>query len=176
MSTIEFKVHTQYNKSDILKMEKISIRKFRKKNMLVTGIAFLLYGAFMIYKTAAGITDSLFWGKNILDWVLLTLLAMGFGISWAFPYFQTSKIIKAGQEGKLKANFYFHKKYFQYGWGGEYNTISYRQVQEFLNLDHTFYIKADQVSYWIKKEDFEIGTPEAFYTFMLEKLDNKCIK
>lgn len=176
MDTIKFKVHTQYDRKDILKMEKISVRKFRKKNMLVTGIAFLLYGAFMVYKMAAGIDDSLFFGKNILDWILLTLLAMGFGISWAFPYFQTGKIMKVSQEGKLKANFYFHEKYFQYGWGGEYSTVSYRQIQEFMNLEHTFYLKADQVSYWIKKEDFVIGTWEAFYTFMLEKSDCRCLK
>ncbi|MDQ9825427.1 hypothetical protein RFZ44_19185, partial [Acinetobacter sp. 163] len=89
--------------------------------------------------------------------VLLGGLIAGIVILAVLPRIQTKRILKDLPGGILKANYYFYEKTFEYGWGNHFTSIGYVEIQEFLNLEKTFYIKARDVAYWIKKEDFEVG-------------------
>lgn len=175
MKTTEFKVHSVYSKDDIVKMQKIASRKMRLSGLALTGIAFILYLALFLWDFSKGETsENLFQfivGRP-MDIILLAALAFSFVMSILLPYFQANKILKAVPGGVLKANYYFYEKTFQYGWGNKFSSIGFVEIQELFNLEKAFYIKANDVSYWIKKEDFEVGTPEDFLTYMQGKV--KC--
>lgn len=175
MKTTEFKVHAAYKKDDILKMQKVSNKKKRMISLAGTGIVFVLYVAVVLWEASRGeARPSLFSfiPGSTLDVILLAALAFSIVLTLIMPYLQTNKLMKSIPGGVLKANYYFYERTFQYGWGNSFETIGYVEIQEFVNLEEAFYIKAKDVSYWIKKADFEVGTPEAFLTFMQGKV--KC--
>lgn len=175
MKTTEFKVHSAYSKEDILKMQKTASRKMRMTSLAVTGLVFVLYAAAVLWEASKGEGHASLFSfvpGSTLDVILLAALAFSIVMIIILPYLQRNKILKAVPGGVLKANYYFYEKTFQYGWGNSFTSIAYVDIQEFLNLENTFYIKARDVSYWIKKEDFEVGTPEEFLKFMQGKV--KC--
>lgn len=173
MKTTEFKVHTIYTKDDILQMQKVVTRPIRRIGLLITGAIFVVYLAAVLWELARGEGFSSvfsFVDGGVLDAVLLIILAVVLAVLAALPYLQTRGILKSAPKGGLRANFYFYGKTFQYGWGDCFTTIPYAKIQEFRPLEKTFYIKADDTSYWVKKSDFQVGTPEKFQTFMEEKI------
>ena len=175
MRTTEFKVHTIYNKDDILKMQKFTIGKFRKISLIITGLICLLYVALIVWSNITGTERASLFSSipnGTLDTILIAVLVFVMAVIFALPYIQCRQIIKAAPGGVLKANFYFYEKTFQYGWGNSFTTVAYMEIEEFRNLENTFYIKANGVSYWIKKSDFEVGTPEGFWDYMKSKV--KC--
>lgn len=176
MKTTEFKVHTIYTKEDIMQMQKVATRTLRRMGLLVTGVIFVLYMAVVLWEAAKGegfASVFSFVAGGVLDVILLVALALSLVIISLLPWIQTRRILKAAPAGGLRANFYFYKKTFQYGWGDCFTTIPYGNIQEFRPLENTFYIKADNVSYWVKKSDFEVGTPEGFQSFMESKVTKK---
>lgn len=175
MRKTEFKVHTIYSKDDILQMEKVSGRKMRYIGLGVTGGVFLLYLAVVLWEVFKGEGQASifpFISGGVLDVVLLAILAICFVMIFCMPYFQRHKILKDVPGGVLKANYYFYERTFQYGWGENFTTVGYVEIQEFKSLEDAFYIKAKDVSYWVKKADFQVGTPENFLEFMKERV--KC--
>lgn len=173
--TTEFKVHTIYSKQDILQMQKVSGRKLRTVSLSVTGIIFILYLAVVLWEIKQGQGHASifsFVSGGVLDAVLLAILAMCLVMVAAMPYLQTKKILRTAPGGVLKANYYFYEKTFQYGWGESFTSVAYVDIEEMIQLPNTFYIRAKDVSYWVKKSDFQVGTPENFWEFMKSKV--KC--
>lgn len=173
MKKTEFKVHTIYSKEDILQMQKQSLGKLRKTGLAVTVIIFILYAAVVLWEASLGEGHASlfsFISGGVLDTILLAVLAFLIVLLFALPYIQRSKILKAVPGGVLKANFYFYERTFQYGWGDSFTSIGYAEIDEFKVLTNSFYIKAKGVSYWVKKEDFEVGTAEKFEEFMKAKV------
>ena len=175
MKKTEFKVHTIYSDGDILQMEKVSTQKLRRISLSVSGVIFVLYLAVILWESAKGdgyASLFSFMSGSVLNVILLTALAISIiGVSY-MPYHRKNKIIKSVPGGVLKANYYFYEKTFQYGWGDNFASIAYVSIEEFRNLPNSFFIRADGIAYWVKKEDFEVGTPEEFLEFMCGKL--KC--
>lgn len=175
MKTTEFKVHTIYSKQDILQMEKVSTRIIRMRLLLVTLVAFLLYFAVVVYGIATGKGHvSLFpEGTNkVVDVILLAAMVICIIIVLVLPYWNRNKILKEAPGGVLKANYYFYEKTFQYGWGNTFTTTAYVDITVFKELENSFYIEANGLTYWVKKSDFEVGSPERFSEFMKSKV--KC--
>lgn len=175
MKTTEFKVHSIYSKEDIRQMQKVVNRKMRTIGLSVSVVVFILYVAVLIWEwNENGKTSSLFTSVsgNVLNLVLLGGLIAGIAVLTMLPRIQAKRILKDLPGGVLKANYYFYEKTFEYGWGNHFTSTGYVEIQEFLNLEKTFYIKARDVSYWIKKEDFEVGNAEDFLKFMERKV--KC--
>lgn len=175
MRTTEFKVHTVYSKEDILKMQKISLGKFRMISICITGLVCALYIALIIWSEVTGTERASlfsFMPGAVLDIILVAVLVFAMLVLFLLPHIQCRQILKAAPGGVLKANFYFYEKTFQYGWGNSFATIAYAEVEEFRNLEKTFYLKAKDISYWIKKTDFEVGTPEDFLEYIKTKV--KC--
>lgn len=173
MRTTEFKVHSAYTKEDILKMQKTAIRKMRTIGLGVTGFVFVLYLAVVIWAKLKGSQRPSifsFVSGGTLDMVLLALLALCMGMMFLMPYMQARKLTKDLPGGVLKANYYFYEKTFQYGWGNHFTATAYADIEEVVNLEEAFYLKAKDVSYWVKKSDFEVGTPEEFLTFIRTKV------
>lgn len=178
MKTTEFKVHTIYSKDDILQMEKVSSQKLRRISLTVTGIVFVLYLAVVLWEASKGDGHASlfsFISGGVLDAILIIALLCTIVLMFSLPYLQRRKILKAVPGGILKANYYFYEKTFQYGWGNSFTSVAYINIQEFRNLANTFFIKADGVAYWIKKSDFEVGTPEEFMEFMKGKVKCKVL-
>lgn len=178
MRTTEFKVHTIYSKEDILKMQKITMGKFRTISVAITGLVLILYAALLIWTNTTGQErESLFsfMSNATLDTILIAALVFSMIVVILLPYIQTKQILKAAPGGVLRANFYFYEKTFQYGWGNSFTTIAYPEVEEFRVLNHTFYLKAKGIAYWIKKSDFEVGEAEAFLTYIKSKIKCKII-
>lgn len=178
MKTTEFKVHTIYSKDDILQMEKVSSQKLRRISLTVTGIVFVLYLAVVLWEASKGDGHASlfsFISGGVLDAILIIALLCTIVLMFSLPYLQRRKILKAVPGGILKANYYFYEKTFQYGWGNSFTSVAYINIQEFRNLANTFFIKADGVAYWIKKSDFEVGTPEEFMEFMKGKVKCKIL-
>lgn len=175
MKTTEFKVHTIYSKEDILQMQKVATRRLRLISISVTGLVFVLYLAVVLWETQKGegyASIFSFASGGVLDAVLLSILALCIVLVISMPYLQRGRILKQAPGGVLKANYYFYEKTFQYGWGDSYSTVAYVEIEEFINLPNTFFIRAKDVTYWVKKQDFQVGTPDAFYEFMKKKV--KC--
>lgn len=173
--TTEFKVHTIYSKADILQMQKISGRKLRTISLSVTGVIFILYLAVVLWEVKKGEGHASvfsFVSGGVLDAVLLAILLMCIAMVIAMPYLQTNKILRTVPGGVLKANYYFYDKTFQYGWGESFSSVAYVDIEEMIQLPNTFYIRAKDVSYWVKKSDFQVGTPDKFWEFMKNKV--KC--
>lgn len=176
MKKTEFKVHTIYSKEDILQMQKTAGGKFRKGSFAVTGAIFILYVAVVLWERSRGegyASLFSFIPGAVLDAVLIGILALTMILIYCIPYLQRRKILKSVPGGVLKANFYFYEKTFQYGWGDAFTTVAYVEIEEFKELPESFYMKAKGVAYWVKKDDFESGTPEAFRTFMQGKVQGK---
>ena len=169
MKTTEFKVHSIYSKEDIQQMQKVVNRKMRTIGLSVSVVVFILYLAVLVWEwNENGKTSSLFTSVsgNVLNLILLGGLIAGIVVLAVLPRIQAKRILKDLPGGVLKANYYFYEKTFEYGWGNHFTSTGYVEIQEFLNLEKTFYIKARDVSYWIKKEDFEVGNAEDFLKFM----------
>lgn len=175
MKKTEFKVHTIYSKQDILQMEKVSIRKLRLTGIVILSAVLVLYAAVFLWETVQGEGyASLLPSKSgALDIVLMAALAFALAILAALPHIQTRRILKNAPGGVLKANYYFYEKTFQYGWGDTFQTIAYAEIQEFRILPNTFYMKAKDLSYWVKKADFVTGDPEKFSEYMKQKVSCK---
>ncbi|HJB28721.1 MAG TPA: hypothetical protein IAA06_07995 [Candidatus Blautia faecavium] len=179
MRKTEFKVHTIYSREDILQMEKVSGRKMRHLGLGITGAVFILYLAVVLWEVVQGDGHACifpFISGGVLDVVLLAILAICFVMIFCMPYLQRHKILKDLPGGVLKANYYFYERTFQYGWGETFTTVGYVEIQEFISLPNSFYIKAKDVSYWVKKSDFQVGTPEEFLEFMKGKVKCKVIE
>lgn len=178
MRTTEFKVHTIYSKDDILQMQKVASQKLRRLSLTVTGIVFVLYVAVVLWEASKGEGHASlfsFVSGGVLDGILIAALLCTIVLMVSLPYLQRRKILKAVPGGVLKANYYFYEKTFQYGWGESFTTIAYVNIEEFRNLANTFFIKADGVAYWVKKSDFQVGTPENFLEFMRGKVKCKIV-
>lgn len=175
MKKTEFKVHTIYAKEDILQMQKCTEAKRRKIGLWVLGMIFVIYAAVVIYQVTAGAERPSvipFITGDVLDMILLIVLAGSIVFLAVLPYVQTKRILKAAPGGVLKANFYFYERTFQYGWGDAFTTIGYTEIQELRYLPNTIYIKAKDVAYWVKKSDFQVGTAEGLMEFLRNKV--KC--
>ena len=178
MKTTEFKVRTTYSKEDILRMEKVSCRKSTRINLAISIAVFVLYLAVVIWEDIKGqghVSLFSFIPGSVLDVVLLAALLFSIILMVSLPYFRRRDIMKAAPQGGLKANYYFYEKTFQYGWGSCYSTIAYMDIEDFVNLPNTFFFKANDLNYWVKKTDFEVGTPEEFYEFMKSRVRCKII-
>ena len=167
MKNTMFKVHSVYSKEDIVQMEKMATRKLRHRSMLAAGIVLLLYVGLLLW---ASVQET---GQIVLAFLIP---ASVLELMLSMPYHKANKTIKEAPGGVIKANYYFYEKTFQYGWGNRFATIAYMDVQEFWNLPTAFYIKAEDLSYWVKKTDFEVGTPEAFAQYMKEKINCKVVE
>lgn len=175
MKKTEFKVHTIYAKDDLLKMEKVAYRKSRVIGLLITELVFLFYlGAVMWAVSLKDDRISSFplISGGIGDVVVLVILAACMLALYFMPYYQRHKILKEAPGGVLKANYYFYEKTFQYGWGDTFTSVGYVEIQELVNLSDAFYIKARDLSYWVKKSDFQVGNADSFLEFMKAKV--KC--
>lgn len=150
----------------------------RHRSLGITLAAFVLYVAVVIWQAVAGEGQASvisFMTGNTLNAILIAALILCIVLMLGLPYWQTRSILKTVPGGVLKANYYFYEKTFQYGWGSSFDTIAYMNIEEFISLEKTFYIKADNVSYWIKKEDFVVGTADEFYKFMCDKVTCKVL-
>lgn len=179
MKNTMFKVHSVYSKKDIVQMEKMATRKLRYRSMIAAGVVLILYAAILLWMSVqetGHIVLAFLIPANMLDIIILAAAASTFVMMLTMPYYKSSRALKEAPGGVIKANYYFYEKTFQYGWGSRFATIAYMDVQEFWNLPAAFYIKADDLSYWIKKEDFEVGTPEAFAKYMKEKIRCKVVE
>ena len=175
MKTTEFKVHTVYSKEDLLQMEKVSTRTVRMRLLFITLAAFVLYFAVVVWNVAAGNGHITLFppGTNkVVDVILLAAMAGCLVVMIILPYRNRDKILKNTPGGVLKANYYFYEKTFQYGWGNSYSSAAYVEITTFKELPESFYIEAAGLTYWVKKSDFEVGTPERFSEFMRGKV--KC--
>lgn len=174
MKKTEFKIHTIYSKEDILQMEKVSWKKMQRLSYIISGSLLILYGAIVVWETVQGVEQTSlipFLSGTTLNIILIATLVFLLAMTIAWPYLRRRKILKTVPGGVLRANFYFYEKVFKYGWGEAFTTIPYVRVEEFRNLPKTFYIRADGVAYWVKKSDFEVGTPEEFLEFMRAKVN-----
>lgn len=179
MKTTMFKVHSVYSKEDILEMEKVATQKLRRRSLAAAGVVLILYVAMLLWgsvKIAGHIELAALIPNSVLDVVILVALFCTFVMMISMPYHRRNKVLKEVPGGVLKANYYFYEKTFQYGWGNDFRTIAYMNVQEFRSLPTAFFIKTDEAYYWVKKVDFEIGTPEDFYNYMKKKVTCKIIE
>lgn len=154
-------------------MQKVSGRRLRNISLSVTGGIFVLYLAVVLWEVIKGEGHASlfsFVSGGVLDAVLLAILAICLVMVFSMPYLQTNKILGAAPGGVLKANYYFYEKTFQYGWGESFTSVAYIDIEEIINLPNTFYIRAKDVSYWVKKDDFQVGTPDKFWEFMKSKV------
>lgn len=157
-------------------MQKVSGRRLRNISLSVTGGIFVLYLAVVLWEVIKGEGHASlfsFVSGGVLDAVLLAILAICLVMVFSMPYLQTNKILGAAPGGVLKANYYFYEKTFQYGWGESFTSVAYIDIEEIINLPNTFYIRAKDVSYWVKKDDFQVGTPDKFWEFMKSKVRYK---
>lgn len=179
MKTTEFKVHTIYSKDDILQMEKVATRRLRRSSLTAAVIVLVLYAAVIIWESTQGNGHASlfsFMSGGVLDAILIIALVCVIIVMYSLPYIQRKRILKAVPGGVLKANYYFYEKTFQYGWGNSFESIAYVEIDEFHSLEKTFFIKAKGVAYWVKKSDFEVGTPENFLEFMRGKVRCKMLE
>lgn len=179
MKNTMFKVHSVYSKEDIVQMEKMATRKLRHRSMLAAGIVLLLYVGLLLWTSVqetGQIVLAFLIPASVLELIVVVTVICTFVMMLSMPYHKANKTIKEASGGVIKANYYFYEKTFQYGWGNRFATIAYMEVQEFWNLPTAFYIKAEDLSYWVKKTDFEVGTPEAFAQYMKEKINCKVVE
>lgn len=172
MKTIHFKVHSVYTKKDMVRMQKLASRRNRRRTVIALVVVLLMYLFLTALNTVmAGKTISplSFLPSGALDVILVASMAFTICLMVAAPYFQAHKILKAAPGGELKANLYFYDQTFKYGWGNSFSTVAYMDIQEFRVLDDAFYIKAGGLSYWVKKEDFEMGEADRFAGFIEQK-------
>ncbi len=176
MKNTMFKVHSVYSKEDILEMEKVATEKLRRRSLAAAGAVLIFYAAILLWgsvKTSGHIKLSVLIPNSTLDVVILTAILCTFVMMISMPYYRRNKVLKEIPGGVLKANYYFYEKTFQYGWGNDFRTIAYMNVQKFRSLPNAFFIKTDEAYYWVKKVDFETGTPEDFYDYMKKKVSCK---
>lgn len=175
MKVTSFKVHTIYSKEDILQMEKVASRKLRTIGLTTSILIFVLYLAVVIWEASKGgeaVSVFSFITGSTLNTILLLALLCAIIVLIAWPYIRQRKMVKSLPGGVLKANYYFYEKTFEYGWGENFSKIAYVDIEEFRNLQNSFFIKANGIVYWVKKSDFEVGTPEDFLEYMKKKV--KC--
>lgn len=175
MKVTSFKVHTIYSKEDILQMEKVASRKLRTIGLTTSILIFVLYLAVVIWEASKGgeaVSVFSFITGSTLNTILLLALFCAIIVLIAWPYIRQRKMVKSLPGGILKANYYFYEKTFEYGWGESFSKIAYVDIEEFRNLQNSFFIKANGIVYWVKKSDFEVGTPEDFLEYMKKKV--KC--
>lgn len=173
MKKTEFKVHSIYSKEDILQMQKVATGKMRRKSLAVTVALFAVYGATVLWEMRKGEGHASlfsFVSGGVLDAVLLTALLISIIMVISLPYLQRRRILKSVPGGVLKANYYFYEKTFQYGWGDNFVTVAYTDIEDFRELSNTFFFKAKGTAYWVKKEDFVVETPEKFLEFITMKV------
>lgn len=173
MRKTEFKVHTIYSKEDIIQMQKYTEAKKRKYGSVILGIIFVIYLAVVIWQLLTGAESASvipFITGDVLDIFLLAVLVFSLVYLFFLPNIQTRKILKTVPGGVLKANFYFYEKTFQYGWGDTFTTVGYREIEELRYLSNTIFMKANDVTYWVKKSDFQVGTPEGLMEFLRDKV------
>ncbi|HIY18180.1 MAG TPA: YcxB family protein [Candidatus Blautia avistercoris] len=170
MAAVMFKIQTQYNKKEILKLQWMTGQKTAVRNLIICLAVGVIYIGLFIYNQVTGQSSgSLFHiGGNIVDGILIGLLAVCVGLIFLLPYLQARKVYKKCPGGVLKANFYFYQKNFQYGWGSQFETIPYSAIQEVRYIKDGIYLEANQKGYWIK-DDFVIGEKENFLKFMESK-------
>lgn len=173
MKKTEFKVHSIYSKEDILQMQKVATGKLRRNSLVVTIALFLIYVGIVLWemKNGEGYASIFsFVSGGVLNAVLLAALLLSIVMVISLPYMQRNKILKSVPGGVLKVNYYFYEKTFQYGWGENFVTVGYKEIEDFRELPNTFFFKARGTAYWVKKEDFEVGSPEKFLEFISGKI------
>ncbi len=176
MKNTMFKVHSVYSKEDIVQMEKMATRKLRHRSMFAAGIILLLYVGLLLWTSVqetGQIVLAFLIPASVLEMIVVVTVICTFVMMLSMPYHKANRTIKEAPGGVIKGNYYFYEKTFQYGWGNHFATIAYMDVQEFWNLPTAFYIKAEDLSYWIKKTDFEVGTPEEFAQYIKGKIHCK---
>lgn len=172
MKTIHFKVHSVYSKKDVVRMQKLATRKNRRRTIIVLVVVLVMYlllGVLSAFLGGRPVTPLSLLPSGTLDLILMAAMVFTICLMITAPYFQAHKILKDAPGGELKANIYFYDQTFKYGWGNTFSTIAYMDIQEFRVLDDAFFIKAKDLSYWIKKADFEMGEAEQFQEFMEAK-------
>ncbi len=172
MKTIHFKVHSVYSKKDIVRMQKLATRKNRKRTIIVLVVVLVMYLLLGVLSAVVGgqpVSPLSILPSGALDLILMAAMVFTICLMITAPYFQAHKILKDAPGGELKANIYFYDQTFKYGWGNSFSTVAYMDIQEFRVLDDAFFIKAKDLSYWVKKVDFEMGDAERFREFLEEK-------
>ena len=82
------------------------------------------------------------------------------------PYQATRQILKDKKDKVIKANYYFYKKGFQYGWGDRYLNVPYSEIKHIEEKSEGWFLKAADVVYWVKNTDFERGDSGTFGAFL----------
>ncbi len=172
MKTIHFKVNSVFTKKDVERMQKQAARKTNLRILIIIAVVIVAYvvtALFGAWLAEEPFTPSIFIPDGIFDAVLIAALLVAVAFAVISPYYKARKMIKDAPGGEIKAILYFYDRTFRYGWGNSFSTIAYVDIQEFRVLDDAFYIRADDLSYWVKKADFEMGKAEDFQKFIESK-------
>ena len=88
MAAVMFKIHTQYNKKEILKLQWMTGQKTAVRNLIICLAVGVIYIGLFIYNQVTGQSSgSLFHiGGNIVDGILIGLLAVCVGLIFLLPY------------------------------------------------------------------------------------------
>lgn len=166
--TALYKVRTVYQKKDVLRMQKLANEKTRRMFFIAAVVA-LVASLVLLYWSSTGEGQNVaFLGISAksISVVLAVAVVVSMVLIVLQPYHHTRKILKDKKDQIIKANFYFYKKGFQYGWGDNYRSISYQQVRDYREMEDGYFFQAEDVVYWVKKEDFERGDGKEFSKFM----------
>ena len=161
---ILFKNTTKYTKENCNEFIEFHNRKYGKREILKLGliaIAILyIFISNLIYK----------------NWKLILGIIL-FGIVLYFIQ-NNMNIKKEKKRNKVKEySFYFYEKYIKVKCRKEFERLFYFKLHKIFETDEYFYLYLDEKSSFIlRKDGFEIGTPEEFSKFIKEKCPLKYSK
>ncbi len=166
--TALFKVHTIYKKEDVLKMQKLVGQRFQLTYRCIAIVLEVILLAILWWSVSGGNQGMKILGIPVTAASVVLVIAVAASLAWVElkPYQMTRKILKDKKDHVIKANYYFYKKGFQYGWGEQYLNVPYSQIRHIEERDEGWFFKAGEVVYWVKNTDFERGDSKKFGEFM----------
>ena len=166
--TALYKVRTVYQKKDVLRMQKLANEKTRRMFFIAAVVALVASLVLLYWSSTSEGQNVAFFGISAksISIVLAVAVVASMVLIVLQPYHHTRKILKDKKDQMIKANFYFYKKGFQYGWGDNYRSISYKQVRDYREMEDGYFFQSEDVVYCVKKEVFERGDSMEFSKFM----------
>ena len=165
--TALYKVHTVYKKEDVLKMQKLVGQRFQLIYRCIAIVVEIILLAVCLWSRSGGSKIQIFGiSLTVAAVILLIAVAASLIIVELRPYQATRQILKDKKDKVIKANYYFYKKGFQYGWGDRYLNVSYSEIKHIEEREEGWFFKAGDVVYWVKNTDFERGDSKTFGKFI----------
>ena len=163
--TAMYKVHTVYKKEDVLKMQKLVGKRFQLTYLCISVLVEVLLLAISIWSAGSG-RKFLGIPLTTASVILMIAVAVSLILVELRPYQATRQILKDKKDKVIKANYYFYKKGFQYGWGERYLNVPYSEIKHIEEKSEGWFLKAADVVYWVKNTDFERGDSGTFGAFL----------